>query len=406
MSFVQLGFVSLGILGLIRFIQLKSTWSDIKKPLLFAAGLSGGLALFFGMAPDLFLDFKGPNFGSALIQDTGLNNQIWRSIQLDRIDLFQSDAFRSFFIVLIGTGIIWVASTGKVKKSIWLIALVLLGIFDLTPVAKRYFGKDFFVSKATLEEQILPTPADQKILQDSSHYRVVNVATSFMNDATTSYYHQSVGGYHAAKLRRYQELIEKQFTANPGQMNILNMLNTKYILSPDSTGQLAPQTNPGALGNAWLVSSVQVVPTADEALIGIGKIDPGNVALVEKKDASFVPNASFKTDGTINLTSYKPNHLTYSSDAKNPSFVVFSEIYYRGNKDWKSYIDGKETNHVQADYILRGLAIPAGKHTIEFKFAPISVITGNKIDLGASIAMLLFIAFAFYQAAKAKKETI
>ena len=380
--------------------------SEIKKPLLYAAGLSGGLALFFGLAPDLFLEFKGPNFGSSLIQDTSLNNQIWRSIQLDRIELFQSDAFRSFFIVLIGSGILWIASTGKVKKSIWLIALVLLGIFDLTPVAKRYFGKEFFVSKATLDEQILPSPADQKILQDSTQYRVVNVATNFMSDATTSYYHQSVGGYHAAKLRRYQELIEKQFTANPGQTNILNMLNTKYILSPDSTGQLAPQINPGALGNAWFVSTVNLVPSADEALNGIGKIDPRTVALVEQKDAAFVPGTSFKTDGRIILTSYKPNHLSYSSESKDPSFAVFSEIYYRGNKDWKAYIDGKETNHVQADYVLRGLAIPAGKHTIEVKFAPISVITGNKIDLGASIAMLLFIAFSFYQAAKAKKETI
>jgi uncharacterized membrane protein YfhO len=154
------------------------------------------------------------------------------------------------------------------------------------------------------------------------------------------------------------------------------------------------------------VSTVNIVSSADSALSGIGKIDPRNVALVEKKDASFVPATSFKTDGTINLTLYKPNHLTYSSDANNPSFAIFSEIYYRGNKDWKAYIDGKETNHVQADFVLRGLAIPAGKHTIEFKFAPVSVVTGNKIDLGASIAMLLFIAFAFYQAAKAKKETI
>jgi len=405
LSFVQFGFVALGFWGLFNFVKEKPSFQEIKKPLFLSAGISGGLCLLFGLLPDLFLNFKGLQDGVQIIQDNALNEAIWNAIRQDRIQLFKSDAFRSLFIILLGAGLLFTASKTKLKPSIVLVFIVLISIFDLTTVSKRYFSNDAFISKSAADEQIQPSPADTQIMADKSQFRVLNSSVSFMNDATTSYYHHSIGGYHAAKLRRYQELIEKEFPQNPGQMNIMNMLNTKYVIGTDSTGRNTVQTNIQALGNAWFVKSLKVVNTADEALESIGTFQPQNTAILEKKDVS-QKQIDSTIQGTIRLTNYHLNQLTYTSETNKDGFAVFSEIYYRGNKDWKSFIDGKEVPHVATDYILRGLSIPAGKHQIEFKYEPQTVIIGNKIDAITSVGLLLFLAFAIGITYKENKKQI
>jgi uncharacterized membrane protein YfhO len=185
-------------------------------------------------------------------------------------------------------------------------------------------------------------------------------------------------------------------------------LNTKYVIGTDSIGQFSVQNNIQALGNAWFVKSVKIAKDPNEAVSSVGTFDPKTTAIIEQKDLNKISQKSTDSTqlGTISLTKYTLNHLTYSSDSNQDGFAVFSEIYYRGNKDWKSYIDGKEVPHVATDYILRGLSIPAGKHQIEFKFEPETVIIGNKIDAIASIGLLLFIALALGITYKQTKKTL
>ncbi|MFM6949165.1 MAG: hypothetical protein ACKOWQ_09130 [Aquirufa sp.] len=393
LSFVQFGFVALGFWGIFNFIKEKPSFTEIKKPLFISLGLSAGLCLIFGLLPELFFNFKGLQDGAPIIQDPSLNEAIWNAIREDRIGLFKTDAFRSLFIILLGAGLLVAASKSFLKPQIVLLIIASISIFDLTLVSKRYFSNDAFISKSAAEEQIQPSAADSQILADKSQYRVLNSAVSFMNDATTSYYHHSIGGYHAAKLRRYQELIEKEFSQNPAQMNILNMLNTKYVIGTDSIGRNTVQTNSAALGNAWFVKSIQLVNSADEALKSIETIQPAQTAILEKKDVS-QKTIDSTNHGTIRLSKYQLNNLVYNSESDKDGFAVFSEIYYRGNKDWKSYIDGKLVDHYPTNYVLRGLFIPKGKHLIEFKFEPQTVQIGNKVDAIASIGLLLFLTLA------------
>ncbi|MEA5259142.1 hypothetical protein VB264_15200 [Arcicella aquatica] len=407
LSLTQLAMVILGVLALKQISDNKPTFETIKKPLIYGLALTAGLCVIFALVPSLFFSFKSlSDEGMQITGDKGVDAQILRGIVQDRESLMRSDAFRSLAFILLAAGLIWAWVSGKIKEGIFYPVLILLIVVDLFGVDKRYFNNDNFVSNSEYEELFTPTAADEQILKDKSIYRVFDAAAAggFSSDAKASYYHQSIGGYHGAKLRRYSEIIENQIAKN--NMQVLNMLNTKYFIMPNQqTGQPVAQQNPEACGNAWFVNSFKIVANADEEMKALDKFEPKDIAFIDKRFADQVANLKIQPDSAVNkivLTSYKPNALTYQSDAKTEQLAVFSEIFYRGNIDWKAYIDGQYKPHLRADYILRAMVVPAGKHTIEFKFEPESVKKGGTVDLIMSIVLVSVLGLAIFFEVKKK----
>ena len=408
MSLVQLALVTLAILTLKQIGEQKPTFNDLKKPLIYSLALTAGLALIFALIPTLFLNFKSSNdAGVQITGDKSVDSQILSAIVSDRESLMRSDAFRSLILILLAAGLVWAWISNKIKDFIFYPILILLVIFDMFGVDKRYFNNDNFVSKSEAEEVFAPTALDTQILQDKSIYRVLDGASpqGFSNDSKASYYHKSLGGYHGAKLRRYQEVIENQFSKN--NMAVFNMLNTKYFTQPaqQQGGQPTVAQNPDACGNVWFVKEYKLVKNADEEMKSLDKFNPKQTAFIDQRFADQVNNLNIAFDSTANsikLTDYKLNLMTYESNAKTDQLAIFSEIYYRGNLDWKAYVDGIYKPHLRANYILRGMVVPAGKHKIEFKFMPESVEKGNTVDLIASILMVGLLGLAVFFEIKKK----
>ena len=408
MSLVQLALVTLAILTLKQIGEQKPTFNDLKKPLIYSLTLTAGLALLFALIPTLFLNFKSSNdAGVQITGDKSVDSQILSAIVSDRESLMRSDAFRSLILILLAAGLVWAWISNKIKDFVFYPILILLVIFDMFGVDKRYFNNDNFVSKSEAEEVFAPTALDTQILQDKSIYRVLDGASpqGFSNDSKASYYHKSLGGYHGAKLRRYQEVIENQFSKN--NMAVFNMLNTKYFTQPaqQQGGQPTVAQNPDACGNVWFVKEYKLVKNADEEMKSLDKFNPKQTAFIDQRFADQVNNLNIAFDSTANsikLTDHKLNLMTYESNAKTDQLAIFSEIYYRGNLDWKAYVDGIYKPHLRANYILRGMVVPAGKHKIEFKFMPESVEKGNTIDLIASILMVGLLGLAVFFEIKKK----
>lgn len=358
------------------------------KALMGAVGISGGICLIFLLIPGAFFDFSGPSDGQM--------GALAKYLVNDRKAMLQSDAGRSLGFILAAAAIAWVYLTQKIKLPIFLGAMALLTIVDLWTVDLRYLGKDDFKTSQQVDKPFTPTAADQMILEDKDpNFRVLNTTVNSFNDASTSYFHKSVGGYHPAKLRRYQDMIEKHISQN--HFNVLNMLNTKYIiLSPRTEGGMPQaQLNPGALGNAWFVQNVQWVENADQEIAALNPpFAPDTTAVIDvrfKENVSTTWSAPQMGD-TILLQSYKPNELIYTSKSAGERLAVFSEVYFPNG--WKVWIDEQPADHFRVNYILRAMNIPAGNHTIKFRFDPDDYTKGNTLgDVSSGIiTILLFVA--------------
>ncbi|GAB3906884.1 YfhO family protein [Larkinella knui] len=420
LTLAQLPLVMLGILALKQISDQKWTATQLNRPLLISLGATAGLCLLMALVPTVFQSFRGGNDEMFLgqleqgLQNKNLAEQVLSAMVDDRISMFRSDAFRSAILIFLVGGLIWLFVRNRIKPVIFYPVLLALVIFDLFNVDKRYFNNDDFVSKQAIQETITPTAADEQILADKAlDFRVLDLTTSFMSDAKASYFHKSLGGYHAAKMRRYQELAEFQLYRNlrqtpgsPNYNNVINMLNTRYFLvQPQSANpQQAPgppvaQPNPGALGNAWFVNNYRLVPNANAEMQALDSLNTAQTAVVDQRFAEQLNGLNIQPDSaanTIRLTSYKPNELTYESNARSEQLAVFSEIYYNVRNEWKATIDGKEVPHLRADYVLRAMRVPAGKHTIVFTFDPVSIRVGKVVDLICSLLIVAFIGTAVF----------
>ena len=323
--------------------------------------------------------------------------EFMKVLKEDRENMYLSTIYRSLGFLGVAFGILFFYSKKTFSQFTTVVLVGIVMVLDLFIVAKNYVKADDFVSKSQIERPFgEPTEADAIILEDTTHFRVFDVDGN-MNSARTSFYHQSIGGYHAAKPKKMQELFDYQIAKN--NIEVLNMLNAKYILKTNEEGNPQSLENPNANGSAWFVSKVKDVMTADEEMKALDKLKTKEEAVI-----SFASNnaMSIKSMGriskdstsTIELISYKPNHLKYTSNNANNGFGVFSEMYYE--KGWKATIDGKDAKIYNVNYVLRGLEIPAGKHTIEFKFEPEVVKTGSTIALISTLLMLIAIGLGFF----------
>jgi hypothetical protein len=378
----------LGIFALYRLVY-KGDVKDPQKKLLYAAGITGGICLLVFLLAGMG-SFSNPADEQSLQQPWLIN-----AVRADRESMMRGDAIRSLVFILLATGVLYFYLRNKLAATSAVLAMAFLMLVDLWTVDKRYLDNGDFQARLT-ETHFEPTPADQAILQDKDlSYRVINLGNPF-NDARTSYFHKSIGGYHGAKMRRYQDIIDQHIARN--NLKVLNMLNTRYFITGQE--QQPVQRNPEALGNAWFVQKIIPVNSPDAEIAALKDFDPATEAVVDVSKFPVQPQQYTAAGSTIKLTGYEPNNLKYAVTAAQAGFVVFSEIYYP--EGWQAYLDGKPVPHVRANYVLRVMNIPAGQHTVEFKFAPKSYEIGNTVSLISSILMLLVIIGGVVYAVKAK----
>lgn len=404
----QFAMAFMGVLAVSAIYKRTLNDKQFNKGLLYSFAITGGLALIFAVFPGTAGDFTSAS--DARLAQSGWPEQLLDALKADRKMVVQKDAFRSFIFVALAVGVLWAFWKKKLKAEYALALWVILILADMWPTNKRYLNNDSFVAKRKMEIPYTISQADQIIHQDKNlNYRVLNLTVNPFLDASTSYFHKSIGGYHAAKLGRYQELFQHHMAReiqqigstlnkglNPNQVTqlfdkapVLKMLNTKYLIVNPSG---APVQDSNPIGNAWFVNNFQIVENADSEIAALTGFKPTETAIIDRRFEEQVKGNTYSKTGTIQLTEYQPNYLKYTFKSASEQLTVFSEVYY--DKGWNAYIDGEKVSYFRVNYILRALSVPGGEHTIEFKFEPQSYFLGNRISqIGSLIFILLALAY-------------
>lgn len=388
----------LGVLALKEFFNSKILLENKRESLKKAAFTFGGLIIIGFLLAHSFSTFEG-------IRDANYNDLpgLLDAVISDRKSMLLMDTLRSLALVILSAGVLWFFLKNKLKHQIAIIVLAVFILVDLISVNKKYVNESDFKPSRKIEKPFIASNADKQILKDKTHFRVANFTTDPMQDGSTSYFHQSIGGYHAAKMGRYQELFDYQIAKN--NMEVINMLNAKYFIVSDDKGQKQAQLNADANGNVWFVEKLIPVQNANEEIQTLDSLDTKTTAVLDKSKLSENINFNYSKDSTatIRLLEYDVTKLTYQSKTAKEQFAVFSEIYYKDG--WNAYIDNKLVPHFRVNYVLRGMIVPAGEHKIEFKFEPKVIQKGGLVSLASYIIlMLVFLGWFFYYNRKKRRQ--
>lgn len=412
MTLVATGFC-IALMAILAVKELMNNNLDKKKKtkaLIVAGSLVGGISLLFALVPTLAGDFTSAT--DAQLQ--GDYSFLRETLRADRAKMLQTDAFRSLIFVVLTFVLFFLLISKKIKNNLLYPLLGILIVADMYPVCRRYFNDNNFEFK-NINNLKKPSVADSFILNDKDYFRVLDASVDIFNDASPAYFHKNIGGYHAAKLRRYQEIIDvylaKEISqtlsgaatigdiiTNLKEANILNMFNMRYLIY---NANAQPIQNPYANGPVWLVDDYTMVNNADEEMLALGKTDLKHTLVVDKSSVAQLPDIKPDSTAQINLESYEPNKLVYQSTATTEQIAVFSEIFY--DKGWNVFVDGEEAEYFRADYLLRAMVIPAGNHEIVFRFEPKSFSIGNNIAIASSSLFILLLVISSIIYAKSKR---
>ncbi len=408
----ELAIPALAFLGLCHLWRDPGRLSLTSKEFITASGLTAGVALLLYIAPGIltFLsEMEKEGYGELARREPAMAaqiNEFLYHLEQARISIFRADALRSLLFALAAALITLLFARKRINQSVFIILLIGLITLDMWPVNRRYLNDDSFEHRRRIERPFPLRTADRYILEDTDQFRVLDITESTFNSSRTSYHHHSIGGYHGAKLQRYQDLIDfhiqdemdvirqslQQSTSDReieealGRLRVLNMLNTRYVIyHPEAP----PLVNPHAMGNAWLARDLRWVDSADEEIRLLGDTDARYTALVDRRFSSLIQEEDFTFDpgARISLVHYQPNKLRYAFNAPSPQLAVFSEVYYP--EGWQVFVNGEEAGHFRVNYILRAMVLPAGEHEIEFRFRPRAYYTGRYVSAGFSALLVL-----------------